>query len=326
MNSPAAFTAALAAAVPAPGEAVLSLVDLGTNSLRLDIVALKGRSWRRLHREKRMVRLGDGLFETGRLNPEAVDRVEDALAEFSQLHRALGGRKIAAVATAAMREAPEAAALVDRWKEAFGIPFKVISGAEEAALIAKGVLAVEKAPSGPFGLIDIGGGSTEVSLCQGTRVLESFSLPLGANRAQQDFLKGTPPSPDGLKALKERAAAAFKELSKAHRWPALRELIGSGGTVRSIRRIAKASGAKEQPFTQHFLSDLRGRAELMNRLGLLHIPGMDEKRVDLFVAGCVILEEAALGLGAHRIRSTEASLRDGLLISEWELWPTDGRA
>ena len=318
MTGPGAIAAVLAAAAPQRDEAVLSIVDLGTNSVRLDVVALRGRAFRRLHREKRMVRLGDRLFERGHIDPAAVERVEDALRDFSALHSALGGQRMAAVATAAMREAPEATDLVERWNERYGIAFRIISGQEEAALIARGVLAEEKLPSGGFGLVDIGGGSTELSLCQGPQVLESFSLPLGANRLQQSCLKSIPPAKDGIAALRKAAQQALEPLRGQHRWPGLKELIGSGGTIRALRRLAKAAGAKDQPFTVHFLSDLVRQMERLERVGLLHIPGMDEKRVDLILSGALVLEETALALGAQRIRATEASLRDGLLAVERE--------
>jgi exopolyphosphatase/guanosine-5'-triphosphate,3'-diphosphate pyrophosphatase len=303
---------------PLPGETVVSLIDLGTNSVRMDVVALKNGQARRLHREKRMVRLGDGLYESGHLHPLALERVEQALADFAALHTDFAVARVSAVATAAMREAPEAPMLVQRWQQAHGIAFRVISGDEEARLIAKGVLQAERLPSGGFVLIDIGGGSTELSLCQGPKVLESFSLPLGANRLQQAHLKSVPPKRGGVDALRQAAQAALAPLHGEHRWPAVKELIGSGGSIRALRRLAKAAGAKDLPFTVHFLSDLCARLQRMDRVGLLHVPGMDEKRVDLLLAGALVLEEAALALGAQKIRATEATLRDGLLAQELE--------
>lgn len=301
-----------------PGETVVSLIDLGTNSVRMDVVALKGRSARRLHREKRMVRLGDGLYENGHLDPLAIERVDHALADLAYLHQAYAVSRVSAVATAAMREAPEAPALLKDWEARHAIAFRVISGEEEARLIAKGVLGQERLPSGGFALIDIGGGSTELSLCQGAKVLESFSLPLGANRLQQAHLKAVPPRRGGVEALRDAAKAALAPLHGQHRWPAVKELIGSGGTIRALRRLAKAAGAKELPFTTHFLSELCQRIQRLDRVGLLHVPGMDEKRVDLLLAGALVLDETALALGAQKIRATEATLRDGLLAEEIE--------
>lgn len=304
---------------PGPGETAVSLIDLGTNSVRMDLVALKGRSARRLHREKRMVRLGDGLYERGRLDDQAVARVERALEDFQVLHRQAGVVRVRAVATAAMREAgDQAPELLRRWEERFGIAFRVISGAEEAALIARGVLALERPPSGPYAVIDIGGGSTELSLCQGAKVLEIASLPLGANRLQQACLKRVPPAPGGVEALRRECRLHLEPLSQARHWPRVKELIGSGGSVRAVRKLAKAAGAKDQPFTLHFLAGLTRQAARLDRVGLMHLPGMDERRLDLLLAGALVLEEACLALGAVRVRATEATLRDGLLLDELE--------
>jgi exopolyphosphatase/guanosine-5'-triphosphate,3'-diphosphate pyrophosphatase len=310
------FPAWLHAPAPGPDETAVSLIDLGTNSVRMDLWALRKGQARRLHREKRMVRLGDGLFERGRLEEAAIGRVEEALEDFSALHRVAQVSRVRAVATAALREAPEAPALVRRWAERFGIDFSVISGAQEAAYIAQGVLREEAPPSGPYALIDIGGGSTELSLCRGAKVLESASLPLGANRLQQTLLHKVPPAPGGVAALREACRGPLQHLPGASRWPRVKELIGSGGTVRAVRKLARAAGVKDQPFTLHVLSDLIRQMERLDRLGLLHIPGMDEKRVDLMLAGALVLEEACLALGAVRIRATAASLRDGLLLEE----------
>lgn len=301
---------------PGPGETAVSLIDLGTNSIRMDLVALKRGQSRRLHREKRMVRLGDGLYEDGAPNAEALARVEHALEDFATLHHSAGVRRIRAVATAAMREMPEAPRLVESWEARYGIRFQVISGAEEAALIAKGVLAAVKAPAGPYALIDIGGGSTELSLCQGGKVLDSVSLPLGANRLQQACLKRVPPLPGGVEALRQACRQALEPLPQKGHWPRLKELIGSGGSIRALRKMAKAAGAKDLPFTAHFLAGLNAAMLRLDRVGLQHLPGMDEKRLDLILAGGLILEEACSVLGAAKVRATDATLRDGLLLDE----------
>ena len=185
----------------------------------------------------------------------------------------------------------------------------------------------ERLPSGGFALVDIGGGSTELSLCRGPKVLESVSLPLGANRLQQSCLKKVPPVRGGVEALRQEARAQLEPLRGQRHWPGVREILGSGGSIRALRRLAKAAGAKDQPFTLHFLSELTRQMERLDRVGLLHIPGMDEKRVDLIMAGALVLEECALALGCHRIRATEATLRDGLLQEEMQrLSPSPKRA
>lgn len=302
-----------------PGTAtIVSIFDLGSNSVRLDVAAIQGSVTLLLRRERRMARLGDHLFEHGHADPKAVKRVERALAEFTAIHRAMGGVRVSAVATAAMRAAREAPALVERWRKRYGVAFRIISGAEEASLIAKGVLAAEKTPRGSYGLVDLGGGSTEFIACSGDRTLGSFSVPLGANRAQQLFLKGIPAKKGGVDALRRETRRLFTEAAARAGLPSVGLLIGSGGTVRAVRRMAKAARVPEHPFSTRFLGELTRRMEPLNRAKLLRLPGMGENRLDLILGGAVILEEAARALGASRVRATEAGLRDGLLAVERE--------
>jgi exopolyphosphatase/guanosine-5'-triphosphate,3'-diphosphate pyrophosphatase len=293
----------------------LGLIDLGTNSVRYDVYELKGGQAKRLHREKRMVRLGDGVFEQGRLSETALARTAAALAEFSALSRHYRVDKTRAVTTAAMRGAADAGPALARLQAALGQPLEVLSGPDEAALIAEGVLGTEaRLPAGSYILIDIGGGSTELSLCKGKQRLESASLDLGANRLQQHFLKALPPVKDGIPKLREHARSVLTRFRDAQRWPEVKELIGSSGSIRALRNLAKAAGAKDQPFTLHFVKSLNERIQGFDRLSLLHLPGMDEKRADLLLAGSLLLQEALQAFGAKKVRVTEASLREGLLI------------
>jgi exopolyphosphatase/guanosine-5'-triphosphate,3'-diphosphate pyrophosphatase len=299
----------------------LSLIDLGTNSVRYDVYELKDGQARRLHREKRMVRLGDGVFEHGRLDAAALARTAAALTEFSALNRHYHVEKTRAVTTAAMRGASDAQAALERLQAALGYPLEVLSGDDEAALIAEGVLGSEShLPAGAYILIDIGGGSTELSLCQGKERLEGASLDLGANRLQQHYLKSLPPVKDGVAKLRQHAQSVLASFRNGHRWPAVKELIGSSGSIRALRKIAKAAGVKDQPFTLHFVQTLNQRIQGYDRLALLHMPGMDEKRVDLLLAGSLLLQEALTAFGAKKVRVTDASLREGLLIHELKHW------
>ena len=295
----------------------LCLIDLGTNSVRYDAYDLKGGEALRLHREKRMVRLGDGLFGRGHLDPGALARTEAALRDFCALNKHYGVSKVKAVGTAALRSASDAPAALTRLQHALGAPIQVLSGDEEAALIAEGILGSEEhLPSGPFILIDIGGGSTELNLCQGPQRLEGGSLDLGANRLQQAFLKAVPPVKGGVAALRQHAQEQLQAFKTRQQWPAVKVLVGSSGSIRALRKMAKASGAKDQPFTLHFITSLNGRLQAFDRVSLMHVPGMDEKRVDLVLAGSLLLEEALKAFGAQRVLVTEASLREGLLFRE----------
>ena len=294
----------------------LGLVDLGTNSVRYDAYAIEGGQPLRLHREKRMVRLGDGAFESGRLTETALARTAAALSDFAAINARLGIKNLVAVATAAVRSAGDAAAL-ERLQHALGAPIQVLSGDDEAALIADGVLhSGEHLPSGAYLLVDIGGGSTELNLIQNGRRLEGVSLDLGANRLQQQFLRGVPPVKGGVAALRTHCREQLASFKTAHHWPDVKELVGSSGSIKAVRKLAKANDAKDQPFTLHFVTQLNERLQGLDRLSLQHIPGMDEHRVDLILAGSLLLQEILQTFEATKVRSSEASLREGLLLRE----------
>ncbi|MES2200998.1 MAG: hypothetical protein V4498_01975 [candidate division FCPU426 bacterium] len=288
----------------------LAVIDLGTNAIRFDAYILdpKGAA-HRLHREKRMIRLGDGLFNRGRLEAAPLARLNTALGDFSRMIKAWDLKNVAAFATSALRDAPGAAKLVRSLNERFGIGLKVISGAHEARLTAEGILANEKLPRGLFALLDIGGGSVELSYCRGKKVLKSLSLDLGCLRLRERFLSGQPPLPGELTDLRQHLRQSLKKL------PPAPLILGSSGTVRALSKIARTH---HHPMDLPFLYRLNTQMALLHRPGLLALPGMETKRVDIILAGSVILEEFVIQLKAKTVQPTEFSLRDGLFLEALE--------
>lgn len=135
-----------------------------------------------------MVRLGQGVFIKGRLNHSAIKRTLDAFSSFKKTAEKLRVQKILAFGTSALREAEDRDGFIKLIKAKVGIDIHIISGQEEANLIALGILTNEKSlPNGLFGLVDIGGGSTEISICKGDKVLFSDSFPLGTARLSASF-------------------------------------------------------------------------------------------------------------------------------------------
>jgi len=288
----------------------IGLIDLGTNSVRFDAHQILPQSDSRLiHREKLMVRLGENLFVSGKLDAAAVDRTVGALRNFSETGKRLGLSEIIAFATSAVRDARDGKQFCDRVKKETGLEIQVISGEDEARWIAAGVLSHRKDASKDFALVDIGGGSTEVSLCQSGRLVKSISLPLGVARIQQVFLKSVPPTADSLKAtrihLKETLAKALAG------WPEQERIVGSSGTVRSLTKMAEESKAKK--LTIKFLTGLVLAMSKCKLEDLGKIPGLDENRRDLILAGGLVLEAVMNQLGATRATATKFSLRDGML-------------
>lgn len=306
----------------------LAVIDLGTNSIRFDIhevlVNRKGSlQHRRLYREKTMVRLGQGLFVNGKLNPESKRRTLEAIRSFRATMDALAVNKTLAFGTAAMRDASDGEAFLEEIKESTGVDFRVITGAEEAALIAKGVLHNEATPSkGVYALVDIGGGSTEISLCKGKRVLHSRSFNLGVAKLQQVFLKTQPPQrkkgqTDPVQELRNFIKSIILPIVVIERWPKAHTIIGSSGSAIALAKlIHKNKDHGHIPFDRKELSKTVKSIQTKTTAELLSTKGMEPKRVDLILAGGVLLDEIAHVLGVKEIRPTEFALKDGILQDE----------
>lgn len=299
----------------------LALIDLGTNAVRFDVVDLgPGGEARRLHRERLAVRLGEGVFQTGRLGRPAMARALAAFESFQKTIRDLGVERVTAFGTSALRDSANSDVLLSLIKRRTGIDVRVISGQEEARLIAQGILAHEERDARDrVALVDIGGGSVEVTLCRGRRILRSTSFKLGVARLQQVFLKTIPPPRAGgdnapLVKLRRHIRSLLAEGAPPGGWPVAPRLIGSAGTVRALDRIHRADGGAALD-----AKSLRGWAERfagLTRRGLARIPGMDPKRIDTILAGAVVLEEVARTVRAERVETTDFALRDGMLEEE----------
>jgi exopolyphosphatase/guanosine-5'-triphosphate,3'-diphosphate pyrophosphatase len=303
----------------------LGIIDLGTNSVRFDVHEIReGGEVKLLHREKLMVRLGQGVFVSAKLDPAAKQRTLHAMQSFKRTAAELGVSRMTAFGTSALRESSDGAAFVKQIVRKTGIDLRVIPGEEEARLIAIGILKNEKQTKGKFALIDIGGGSTEISICKGKKVLYSHSFELGTARLHQVFLKSSPPiqtpgEGTAVKRLRKHIREALQSVLKPGRWPKVPRAIGSSGTIRAIDKLESLKTRKKKPqkgFTRTNLEKWVESIEPMTTTEILAIPGMEAKRVDMFLAGAVLLDEILKELKIKRVHSSDFSLRDGILEEE----------
>ncbi|MBS1958707.1 MAG: Ppx/GppA family phosphatase [Bdellovibrionales bacterium] len=307
----------------------LAIIDLGTNSIRFDIHEVHATKsgtiqHRRLYREKAMVRLGQNLFIDGRLAEESKRRTLEAVHSFRETLDALQVTKTIAFGTAAVRDASDGEAFLKEIEDQTGIEFRVISGAEEASLIAKGVMELEDTPKGAFALVDIGGGSTEISICKGNKVLHSESFNLGVAKLQQVFLKTQPPTEakkgqtDAVTQLRNFIKSVVVPKMMIERWPRVERIIGSSGSVIALAKLAKKDKDSAKNFSRKELGKIVGSIRYKTSAELLSMKGMEPKRVDLILAGAVLLDELAQLMSAKEIRPTEFALRDGILVDQLE--------
>jgi exopolyphosphatase/guanosine-5'-triphosphate,3'-diphosphate pyrophosphatase len=297
----------------------IAAIDLGSNSFHLVIVENVAGSFHVIDREKEMVRLGERTLSRGRLSASAMKRGLDTLREYKRLADMHGVDKLLAVATSAVREAANGEDFLERVGGEIGVWPRVVSGAEEARLIYLAALHSIHLEGQRALVVDIGGGSVELTLGEGQRVGWAVSEKLGVLRMTENFVGSDP-----LSARDERRLAAHvREVMAPHAARARAEgfdvVVGTSGTVLALGAMAAATAAL--PESLHHvtvpaasLQDLRRRLTASTLKGRRRLPFMDERRADIIVAGAVILDEILDSLKAKQIVLCEWALREGLLL------------
>src|SRR3569833_541914 len=214
-------------------------IDIGSNSCRLKIAKVVSHQLRTLHEDREVTRLGASVFASGLVSPESMAATLRALKRFQRAVQQHGADQIRVVATSAMREARNAAAFQAGVKAETGWNMETISGLEEGRPIHHGLMG-EAGTGGKLLLVDLGGGSCEITLSEHKRIKETISVPLGAVRLTEEFLQVDPASPEDLARLRRLIA---RELRRAHRriQPGKVQLvIATSGTAAAL---AEACGA-----------------------------------------------------------------------------------
>jgi len=310
---------------------IIAAIDLGTNSLHMVVVKIDPTlpAFSIIAREKETVRLGDRNLTTGELKPEIIKSAIAALGRFQEVAKTINAETIIAVATSAVREAPNGKDFLHRIETELGLSVDLISGQEEARRIYLGVLSGMEFNNQPHMIVDIGGGSTELILGDSNEPRTLTSTKVGAVRLTSELITTDPISNTEFEQLQAYARGMLErsvdevlanlELGESPR------LVGTSGTIETLAMIHAREKSSVIPSTlngyQFSLKDLR---ELVNRLRKLSnservtIPGMPDKRAEVILAGAVILQEAMTLLGSESVTVCERSLREGVIV-DWML-------
>ena len=290
---------------------ILGAIDVGTNAVRLELARpLPDGSFELVHTERDPVRPGEGVFKTGRIPREVEQRLLSTLRRYAALarrHRAL----VRAVATSAVREAKNGPDVVARVHAATGLELEVISGKEEARLIALGVLRGQP-PRARNLVVDIGGGSTELAVAVGDHPTSLFSVAIGSVRLTETFDSMGKVPPKRLDLMRTFAAEAFQRSLPRFAHP--RRALGSSGTIGTIVSFAAESGGRVATRKR-----IRRAVEVLAGMGLDERRRVfDARRGEIVVAGAVVLEAVMDRLGLESITAVETGLRQGLLVDMLE--------
>jgi exopolyphosphatase/guanosine-5'-triphosphate,3'-diphosphate pyrophosphatase len=296
----------------------IAAIDIGTNSIHMIVCRLRpDRSFEVVDREKDMIRLGTSALE-GRALPEtSMAAALQTLSRFRRLADSHGVDEIIAAATSAVREATNGGDFIAAVQRQIGIRARVISGTEEARLIHLAAVYAVDAGRRPVVVLDIGGGSTEITLGTSFRLQSSRSFKLGVIRLTERFVQSDPLSGRDERKLTRHITKQTASYLRQVRKRGFERVIGTSGTILSLGAVAAKSrtedvrnvrvGAKD-------LSRLRKRLTALSLEERLKVPGLDPRRADLSVAGAVLLDTLLQELGAPDLTLCDFALREGLVL------------
>jgi exopolyphosphatase/guanosine-5'-triphosphate,3'-diphosphate pyrophosphatase len=310
-------------------------IDIGSNSCRLKIARVVAHELRTLHEDREVTRLGASVFASGLVSPEAMAATLRALKRFQRAVQQHGVDQIRVVATSAMRDARNAEAFHAWVKAETGWEMETISGLEEGRLIHRGLMNSEAGAGGKVLLIDLGGGSCEITLSEHKRIKDTISIPLGAVRLTEEFLSIDPAPADELARMRRLIA---RELRRAHRkiQPGKVQLvIATSGTAAALTEACSALGkaGKTQGKSQGKSPRVRGGSssasgleaptaevrKLAARIARMTLPereavqGIGPRRAEIIVAGAQVFAELMESFALRSFRYSDLGLRDGIL-------------
>jgi exopolyphosphatase/guanosine-5'-triphosphate,3'-diphosphate pyrophosphatase len=308
--------------------APVAVIDIGSNSGRVMVYRPeRGGHLHVLAGSRASLRLVRDLDETGRIPAESLDRAFEALRDFRSIARGSGVRRIVAAGTSALRDAANGRAFIRRVRRELGLRILTLSGVEEARygfLGAVGGLPVEHG-----GLFDLGGGSLQVGRFRDRRLLGAVSVPLGALRVSDTFLRTDPPSPREIRRLRRHVrevleAAGLKALS------ADEGLVGTGGTLRNLAKIDQRASDYPIPRLHGYVLARRRVREIVSLLAeerlekRVGVSGLNADRRDSVVGGGLVIETLLDVLDADQVVVSGEGVREGLArsLSHDRLAPT----
>ncbi|MFI6413776.1 exopolyphosphatase [Streptomyces sp. NPDC050585] len=299
----------------------VAAIDCGTNSIRLLVADIDPEAGTLVDLDRRMtiVRLGQGVDRTGRLAPEALERTFAACREYAAAIKELGAERVRFVATSASRDAENREDFVRGVMDILGVEPEVITGDQEAEFSFTGATK-ELRGSNEYLVVDIGGGSTEFVVGTG-HVEAARSVDIGCVRLTERHVRHDPPTEDEVAAIRAdvRAAIALAEETVPVR--EARTLVGLAGSVTTVAALALGLGEYDSAAIHRSRIPYERVAEVSARLrSLTHderaaYPVIHPGRVDVIVAGALVLEEIMTHVAAQEVVVSEHDILDGIAWS-----------
>lgn len=292
-------------------------VDIGSNSCRLKIAGVHNHRLRTLHEDREVTRLGESVFESGMVSPEAMANTIRALRRFHKAAQMHAVDRLRVVATSAMRDARNQQAFVSWVHSATGWNVEIISGLEEGRLIHLGVVSNETGARGRCILVDLGGGSCEITLSDQGRIREMVSLPLGAVRLTREFLRHDPPKAEEIASMRQFVQRELRRAERRLAGVRVSTVYATSGTAAALSEAIRAGGKGKR-----LLSDItkpeqvRKFTEKLTRMSNVQramVAGVGPRRSEIIVAGANVYATLLERLHLGGFRYSPMGLRDGIL-------------
>jgi exopolyphosphatase/guanosine-5'-triphosphate,3'-diphosphate pyrophosphatase len=299
----------------------LAAIDIGTNSLHMIVVNVRPDfSFEVIDREKEMVRLGAGGLDGKALTAEAMQAALQVLSKFRRLAESHSVDEIVAVATSAVREAENGGEFLRTVAIETGIRPRVISGTEEARLIHMAAAYGVGAAGEVLVVIDIGGGSVEITRGAGPTMEQGRSFKLGVIRMTERFVKSDPIAErEERKLVRHIDADAGEHLARIRK-AGFDRVVGTSGTILSLGAIAVGhqgrgpATLRNRRVSAKQLHRVRRTMTSLNLEKRVRVPGLEPRRADLSPAGAVLIDTLVRRLGADGLTLCDLSLREGVVL------------
>lgn len=292
-------------------------IDIGSNSVRLKIARIVRHKLQAIHEDREVTRLGESVFSSGFLSPEAIATTVKVLRRFHRAVQRTGADSVRVVATSAMRDARNSRAFIEWVRSSTGWNVEIISGIEEARLIHLGIVSNLRISASPILMIDLGGGSCELTISDKHRMLSTVSLPLGAVRLTNDFLKHDPPRKTELQQLKGFVAREIERIRQRITKAKPKVVIATSGTAESLATVGhnlyKTTDGRENAVSRAQMRRITKRISRLPIEGRRKLQGIGPRRAEIIVAGAMVYADLLERCQLRGFRFSPLGLRDGML-------------
>ncbi len=290
-------------------------VDIGANSVRLEIARLLRHRLEIIHTDREVTRLGESVFRSGQLSTDAMAHTIQVLRRFHKAAQTHGVNAVRVVATSSLRDARDPHAFIDWVRSATGWHVEVISGLEEGRLIHLAVMANSRtAASSRALLFDLGGGSCELTVSIDGQIQHMISLPLGAVRLTREFLRHDPPRGDELERLREYIGEEITRFEKRVVGSKVQMAVATSGTAAALAGVY-TSRVESRPTTVPTPAVVKLSEELarLTTAQRGRMPGIGTRRAEIIVAGAMVFAGLLSRFDLPSFRFSPLGLRDGVL-------------